>query len=470
MSSRLPYASEAFQTAAGDPEHVARWEQQQYKHFSSRAQKSAALPDLLAAAEAAIRCQDAASAGKLIEKVLSRAPGEADAHYLKAMLMLGQSQKSEALQHLKDSVPRLKAKSADAARVHRLLAEQLLHQAHQVPEAAGQLAKAFELAGGADFVHCTTRTADQLTAAMLDFDLEIFDGLWPWENEPLQVRFSSVNTDAKGQIYALEHRNQWLFSFDADGKFIRGLVERDLAAAPFIYPELSWDLTDLAIGPDGRRYVCGSSDRVYGFDEAWQQQRFYAPPASKRTLRPLSIAVDGAQNLFVVYLHLGGIHWYNAEGYHLGAFGQNTIMPSLGKNYFCGLAVTPDDKVCLYDRETVQIYAPGQPEPLATWQLPGLSAESMDADDYPFCWNGIAAGRQGIYVCDTYGNRLLQLDPATGQTKVLDVGGARQPFDVAVAPDGSLCLADTGQGRILIQRGQDWQVLLGHSAFRGAIA
>ncbi|PKL77799.1 MAG: hypothetical protein CVV27_04530 [Candidatus Melainabacteria bacterium HGW-Melainabacteria-1] len=469
MSSRLPYSSEDFRAAAQAPEHLARWEQQQYQQFRSRAKKSSALPDLLAAAELAIRCQDAPNAQKYIDTVLARAPGEADAHYLKAMLMLGREQKDDALRHLKESVPRLKSKSPDAARVHRLLAEQLLRQEQLHSEAGRQLAKAFELAGGADFVHCTTQTTDTLSAAALDFDLEVFDALWPWENEPLQVRFSSVSTDARKQVYVLEHRHQWVFQFDADGHFVRGMAERDLAAAPFIYPELSWDLTDMTVGPDGRRYVCGSSDRVYVYDDNWQQQRYYAPPASQRTLRPLTLGTDSQQNLFVVYLHLGGIHWFNAEGYHLGAFGQNTIMPSLGKNYFCGLAVTPEDQVCLYDRETIQLYQPGQPQPLATWALPGVSSESMEDPDYPFCWNGIAAGSGGMYVCDTFGNRLLQLDPASGQSQVIATD-VKQPFDVAVDGQGTLYLADTGQGRILTRRGQDWQVLLGHSAFRGVTA
>lgn len=470
MSSRLPYSSEAFQSAAQSPEQSAQWDQKQYQHFKARAQKSSGLPDLLAAAELAIRCQDLQNADKLLEKTLSRAPAEADAHYLKTMLLLGQDQKAQALQYLKDCTPRLKLKTADQARIHRLLAEQLLRQEHNQLEAARCLNKAFELAGGADFVHCTTKALDSLSATALDFDLEIFDALWPWENEPTQVRFASVRCDRQNQVYVLEQRHQWVFCFDQEGHFQRGLVERDLAAAPFIYPELSWDLTDIAIDSQGRRYLSGSSDRVYVYDENWQQQRYLAPPASQRTLRPLSLGMDSQNNLYVVYLHLGGIHWFNPEGYHLGAFGQNTIMPSLGKNYFCGLAVTPQDRVCLYDHDTVQIYQPGQPQPVQSWRLPGVSAESMDQPDYPFCWNGIAAAQQHLYVCDTYGNRLLQLNPQNGQVQALDCGTIKQPFAVAADARGSLYLADTGQGRILKSNGQDWQVLLGHRAFRGAVA
>lgn len=470
MSSRLPFSSEAFQSAAQDPERATRWDQQQYQHFRSKAQKSSALPDLLAAAELAIRCQDAPNAQKLIDKVLSRAPGEADAHYLKVMMMLGREQKSEALKHLKDSVQRLKTKSPDHARVHRLLAEQLLRQEHQLPEAGRQLAKAFELAGGADFVHCAVQPPESLSATALDFDLEVFDALWPWENEPLQVRFSGIATDAQNRVYVTEQRHRWVFSFDAQGKFLRGLVERDLAAAPFVYPELSWDLTDITVAADGKRYLCGSSDRVYIYDENWQQLRYLAPPASQRTLRPLSLAVDSQGNVFVVYLHIGGIHWFNSEGYHMGAFGQNTIMPSLGKNYFCGLAVTPDNQVCLYDRETVQIYQPGKSAPTKTWAIQGLSAEHMEAEDYPFCWNGIAAADQFIYVCDTYGNRLLKLDTTTGQSQPVNCGTVKRPFDVAVDARQNVYLADTGQGRILCNRGQDWDVLLGHRSFQGAVS
>lgn len=467
MSSRLPYSSEDFQSAAQNPGQSAQWDRQQYQSFKARAQKTSALSDLLAAAELAIRCQDLPEAEKLLDKILTRAPLEADAHYLKSMLLLGREQNSDALKHLKECAPRLKQKSPDHARVHRLLAEQVLRQEHAIKESAQHLQKAFELAENISFVHSGNLPESSLTSSMLDFDFEVFDALWPWENDTTQVRFTAVNTDAQNRVYALEQRHQWLFCFDAQGKFVRGLVERDLAAAPFIHPELSWDLTDVAIGPQGERYVASSSDRVYVFDENWQQKRYLAPPASQRTLRPLSIASDRQGNVFVVYLHLGGIHWFNPDGYHMGAFGQNTIMPNLGKNYFCGIAVTDQDQICLYDRDMLQIYQAGQAEPISSYSLEGISAEEMDQSDYPFCWNGISTYQQQVYLCDTYKNHLIQLDLASGQSKRLSNPLFKQPFDVAVANNGHIYVANTGQAQILKSHEQDWQVLLGHRSFQG---
>jgi len=470
MSSRLPYASPEFETAAQSAETLAQWEQQQWQHFQERVKKATLVADLLAAAEAAIRCQDAPAAQALIEKALNRAPQEADAHYLQAMLWLGLERSAEALDYLKTCVPRLSSKTPDHARVHALLAQQLLQQEQALEAAASTLSTAFELAGGADFVHCTTRPASELSRAQLDFDLELFEALWPWDQSPLRVRFSAVHTDAQDQVYVLEHRQRWLFSFDAQGQFLRGLSERDLAGTSFIFPELGWDLTDIATQSPEQRYLCGSSDRIYVFDQNWERQRELAPPASQRTLRPLSLALDSEQNLFVVYLHLGGIHWFNPEGYHLGAFGQNTIMPSLGKNYFCGIATNPQNQVCLFDRDQVQIFEPGKAEPLHSFSVSGISAESMDAEDYPFCWNGIAASREHIFVCDTYGHRVFQLDVGTGQSEALAGLELLQPFDVAVDSQGALYIADTGHGRVIKFQAQTQQVLLGHPAFQGVVS
>ncbi|MGV3522597.1 MAG: hypothetical protein ACO1RX_00140 [Candidatus Sericytochromatia bacterium] len=466
MSSRLPYLSEDFHVAAQHPDTLKRWEQQQYRLFQSRVQKGAAIADLLAAAELALRCEDAAGLRQYLDKLLSKAPGEGDVHYLKALFLRSQKDSAGLLAHLQQCTPKLRQASADHGRIHRLLAEQLLQQG-EIVSAGHSLRKAFELAGSVPFVHCTTRS--EANKRELEFDLALFDALFPWDHTPLQVRFSSLSTDASHHVYVLEHRHQWVFCFDAEGKFVEGLTERDLASAPFIHPELSWDLTDITVDRQGHRYVCGSSDRVYVFNSQWQQERYLIPPASRRSLRPLSMSIDAHQNLYVIYLHLGGIHWYNPDGYHMGAFGQNTIMPSLGKNYFCGLAVTPTNQVCLYDRERLQIYQPGQPEPLHTWSLPGLDGAAQEQPDYPFCWNGVAADAQAIYACDTYGHRILRLNPATGDCQPLPSGGWQQPFDVAADGRGTLYVADTGHGRILKSQGPDWQILLGHPAFQGAV-
>jgi len=122
MSSRLPYLSETFQTAAQQPDTLTQWEKSQYKYYRDRAKKSPMLPDLLAAAELAIRNQDSDNTQAYLEKALKRAPQEADAHYLRAMLMLGLEQKEQALSYLQAQSKRLQQKNVDHARIHRLLA------------------------------------------------------------------------------------------------------------------------------------------------------------------------------------------------------------------------------------------------------------------------------------------------------------------------------------------------------------
>lgn len=472
MSSRLPYSSQEFYQASLSPQDLQNWEKRAYQKAKTRVKGGGSANDLLAAVELAMRCQDAAGSTQLLETTLKRFPLEADAHYLKAMYLLGQSDpahKTAALEHLQSCTPSLKQANPEHARVHRLLAEQVLEQQHDTLAAARHLAKAYDLAGRVNFVHCTTQDLERLKATQLLFDLEVFDALWPWASAPAEVRFGAVATDAHNRVQVLEQKHRWLFQFDAQGHFLRGLSEHDLAAAPFIYPELGWDLTDCTVTADGQYAVAGSADRIYLFDENWQQQRFLAPPAAGRTLRPLSLTSDSEGNLFVVYLHLGGIHWFNPEGFHMGAFGQNTIMPSLGKNYYCGLAVTPQQQVCLYDRESLQLYLPGQPQPLQTWFLADAPAERMENADYPFCWNGVACAEQSIYACDTYGNAVIVLDLQSGAFRHLETETLRQPFDVALDSRGQLYLADTGNARILKHQDNNWVTLLSHPSFQGAV-
>ncbi len=467
MSSRLPYQSLAFKEASQGSESLKQWEQSAYQEAQKNLGPAASINQLLAAAELAIRCQDAERANDLIKRTLSKSPTEADAHFLKTQLLQGQQAPADILKHLKTTAPRLTQKKVDHARLHRLLAEELWKQDQDLTGASRAIRRAFECAGPVDFVHC--KTMESLDANQIQFDLAIFDALWPWDGRPAEVRFSSVSTDAANQVYVLEHRHQWLFCFDAQGRFIKGITEHQLANVPFLHPEHLWDLTDMATDHAGNHYLCGSSDKIYIYDDQWQEVRQLAPPASQRTLRPLSICVDDEQNVYVIYLHLGGIHRFNAEGFHLGTFGQNTIMPSLGKNYFCGLTLTPEQNICLYDRESIQIFKPGQAQPIQTWFLSDVDSDAMNQDDYPFCWNGVACSDKDIYVCDTYGNQVIALSPDTGSFRILPGEAFLHPFDIAVDQHNVLYLTDTGHGRVMKYKNQKWDVLLSHPAFQGAV-
>lgn len=467
MSSRLPYQSLAFQEASQGSESLKQWEQSAYQQAKKKLGPAASINDLLAAAELAIRCQDADRANELIKRTLAKSPSEADAHFLKTQLLEGQQARTDILKHLKTTAPRLTQKKVDHARLHRLLAEELWRQDQDFAGASRAILKAFELAGSVDFVHCQIRSL--LDANQLRFDIAIFDALWPWDGRPTEVRFASVNCDSDNQVYVLEHRHQWLFCFDQQGHFVRGLTEHELANVPFLHPENLWDLTDMATDLAGNHYLCGSSDRIHIYDKQWNPIRELAPPASQRTLRPLSLCVDDQQNIYVIYLHLGGIHHFNAEGYHLGTFGQNTIMPSLGKNYFCGLTLTPEQNICLYDRESIQIFKAGQAQPIQTWFLADVDSEAMNQADYPFCWNGVACNETEIYVCDTYGNQVIVLTPDTGAFQILPGEAFLHPFDIAIDRRNVLYLTDTGHGRIMKYQNQKWDVLLSHPAFQGAV-
>lgn len=469
MSSRLAYQSPEFTAAAADPQGLQKWEESQFALYRKRTEEAKASPDeLLACAELAIRNKDASAAQSCLERSLKANPQEADALYLQALLALAQGQAETALSQLEAAAATLSSSGADTARLWRLLAQERLRQKSDLPAAVAAFAKACEAAQAPEFLHTNTRSADAVNAAMLDFDFSLFDHLYPWEGGKAALRLTAVATGPQNQLYVLDNYNRLIFQFDAQGRFERGISERQLAMGQFLHPEARWDLADLCVGPDGRIYLAGNQDAIGVFSPDWQLLKTYAAPASERPLRPISLAIDAQNQLYVLYLHLEGVHVFNAEGFHEGSFGNNTTMPQSGKNYYCGLAVDKAKRLYLYDREKVQVFHSETREWLKTLDLP--AGKSLDDDDYPFCWNGAAIDAEGLlWLADTANNRVLNLKEGeiSAPLPKLDpqLQTLSQPFDITFDNQGRLYLADTQRARVLKYEAQKWSQFFGHPTF-----
>ncbi|MGE3727848.1 MAG: hypothetical protein AB7I41_19975 [Candidatus Sericytochromatia bacterium] len=469
MSSRLAYQSPEFTAATADPHSLQKWEETQFAFYRKRIEDPKSnQSDLLACSELAIRNKDAQCAQSCLERSLKANPLEADAIYLQALLALGQSQVETAFDLLAKAAPTLPSTGADSARVWRLLAQEQLQQKSDLPAAAAALSKALEAAQAPDYFHVAVLPIDELSADMLGFDFVLFDLLFPWQGGKAPLRLVALATGPQGQLYLLDNYNRLIFQFDATGRFERGLTERQLAMGQFLHPEARWDLTDLCVGPNGNIYVAGNQDAIGVFSPDWQLLKTYSAPAANRPLRPISLAVDAQNQLYVLYLHIEGIHVFNAEGFHEGAFGNNTTMPQSGKNYYCGLAVDKAKRVYLYDREKVQVFHSETREWLKTLDLP--AGKSLDDENYPLCWNGAAIDAEGLlWLADTANNRVLNLKEGeiSAPLPKLDpkLQNLSHPFDITFDSQGRLYLADTQRARVLKYEAQKWSQVFGHPTF-----
>lgn len=469
MSSRLAYQSPEFMAATADPARLKQWEETQFALYRKRTESSKSSPsDLLACSELALRNQDAACATSCLERCLQQNPQEADALYLQAVLALSQNQPETALTLLESALPKMPKNNRDAGRLWRLLAQERMRQQADLSGAVAAMQHALEASQAPAYFHVLTRSADQINAEMLDFDQMFFDLLFPWEGGKTPLRLVAVATGPEDQLYVLDNYNRLILQLDAHGRFVRGVGERQLAMGKFLHPEARWDLTDLCVGPQGEIYLAGNQDGIGVFNAEWQWQKTYAAPASSRSLRPISMAVDAQNQLYVLYLHLEGVHVFNAEGFHEGAFGNNTTMPQSGKNYFCGLAVDRAKRLYLYDREKVQVYHSETREWLKSLALP--AGKSLDDADYPLCWNGAAIDPEGLlWLADTANNRVLNLKEGEFSTPLPKLEPKLQnlshPFDITFDSQGRMYLADTHSARVLKYEAQKWSVVFGHPAF-----
>ncbi|PIQ25017.1 hypothetical protein COW36_16320 [bacterium (Candidatus Blackallbacteria) CG17_big_fil_post_rev_8_21_14_2_50_48_46] len=472
MSSRLDYQSPEFTAAVADAQSLQKWTESHFQSVRSRlAEKKSTADDLLACAELSIRLQDANCAQDCLEKQLKARPSDADAFYLKAMLALGQGQKEAALQVLENATRKLSGKSPDNGRVWRLLAAERLHQKQDLSGAAQAMVKACEQASAPAFLHSSTRPAQDLTAAMLNFDFSLFDQLFSWEDNSADFRLSAVANGPLDQLYILDSFNRRIFEFDAQGQFQRGIDEHQLSAQAFLHPESRWELTDLCIGPDGKIYLAGNQDKIGVFSPSWEPLAAYASPAGNHRLKPLSLTVDAHHNLYVIYQNLAGIHVFNAEGFHEGSFGENTTMPGTDKNYYCGLACLDGQKICLYDREKVQIFEAATRQLSETVNLPQDKAPNLDDEAYPLCWNGIGtASNQRLWLADTAHAQIMEYRQGKLQQSFTQAGSKLQnfsnPFDISIDSQGCLYLADTGNARVLKYKGQEWTQVFGHPGIK----
>jgi DNA-binding CsgD family transcriptional regulator/sugar lactone lactonase YvrE len=184
---------------------------------------------------------------------------------------------------------------------------------------------------------------------------------------------------------------------------------------------------------------------------------------------PSALAIDGADNLFILTDLAGMLEvWMvspNMFIHRVVSIGpaDNT---NLYKTPLGGLAVANDGALYIADRNANRIwkFANGQKTLYAGTGAADFSGEGGAALGAKLDWpTGLALDKQGnLFIADTLNNRIRKVDRFGTITTVAgtgvagdsgDGGPATQarldlPFDVTVAADGTLVIADTGNHRL----------------------
>jgi tripartite motif-containing protein 71 len=194
-----------------------------------------------------------------------------------------------------------------------------------------------------------------------------------------------------GTTYGVDRLNQRVESFDAGGTFLHNVGSRGVSAGKFSWPETA------AAAPDGTVWVGDTrNDRL---------QQFAATlPSSK----PLLVV--------------------GTSGSGVGQF-----------NRIDGVAVDAAGVVWIADQvnNRIQSYNPST----KTFKVfPAAVAISQP--------DGVAVSSTNVYVADTNNNRVVEFTKGTGAF-VGEFDGLNQPQGVALAPDGTLWVADTFNNQIL---------------------
>ena len=202
-----------------------------------------------------------------------------------------------------------------------------------------------------------------------------------------------IAVGADGTAYGVDRLNQRVERFDANGQYLNDRGTRGVAAGTFSWPE------DAAVAPDGTVWVADTrNDRL---------QHFPADLSGTPTI----VGATGTA--------LGQFHYI--EGVSVDAGGTVWVADSA------------NNRIETYN-PTTKAFAVYGSLGSAPGQFKNPEAVAISASD--------------VYVADTRNNRIEELTLA-GQWVATFSTGLNQPQGVALAPDGSLWVADSMNNRIV---------------------
>lgn len=273
----------------------------------------------------------------------------------------------------------------------------------------------------------------------------------------LSPRAVAVGPD--GSVFVADARNHRIQKFDADGNLIWtsgsfGTIDTNTAEnGQFNEP---WGV---GVGPDGSVYVADTwNHRVQKLDANGQFVTMWGRFGQGETIDafwgPRSVVVDGQGRVFVADTGNKRIAVFNEQGQPISTVGLPGFDPGQ-LDEPVGLAVTEDGTLYVADTWNlrVQVFEPAAGTDdyvfAREWPIVGWYGQSVENKPY------LALDNRGrVYVSDPEGYRILVFD-SEGEflTTWGDFGTSDSTFTlvsgVAVGPDGTIYVSDSGNNRIM---------------------
>jgi DNA-binding beta-propeller fold protein YncE/tetratricopeptide (TPR) repeat protein len=238
------------------------------------------------------------------------------------------------------------------------------------------------------------------------------------------------------RLYVLDARKNALFLYDADGKPLKTVGGEGDKPGQFSEPG------GVAVGPTGKVYVADTgNNRVQVFDRDGGFLAAFGEKGSEpgHLRAPASVAVGADGRIYVADTGNDRVQAFTEEGillYQIGTPGK--LLGQLSSP--SRVAVDPSDDVYVLDRGNDRIQKfDASARPLKIFPLDG---NDMAVDSYGF-----------IYVLDGSDGKVIEMSPlgvAIGKfgSYGTGVGQMKKARGIAVAPDGTLIVLDTGNARI----------------------
>jgi len=272
-------------------------------------------------------------------------------------------------------------------------------------------------------------------------------------------QFSSVvglAISSDGSVFAVDSGNR-IQKFDSNGAFQAKWGSKGSGAGQFYYPY------GIAVAPDGSIYVTDSgNNRIQKcFDNGTFITGWGSGGSGNGQFNdPIGIATASDSSVYVVDSSNQRIQKFDKNGKFLRAWGSEGNGD--GQFYYpYSIAIAPDGVVYVSDsgNDRIQKFE-SSGEFILQWGSGGVDVGQFIIPD------GLAIAPDGsVYVVDTYNNRVQKFDPSgnflshwggfcradTDWDGIPDrpcAGQFNKPQGIAIAPDGSIYITDSGNNRI----------------------
>ncbi len=202
-------------------------------------------------------------------------------------------------------------------------------------------------------------------------------------------------------LWIPDTHNSRLLKYSEDGNLLMTFGENGTEPGRFQF------VTDVAIGPNGNLFIAeyGFTDRIQVFSPQGEYLNHWGSfgEAEDQFQRPMAIAFDGTDKLYIADSSNHSIKVYTIDGKFSHAFGTHGSMPGeLEFPYDLAIDQEGDIYTIEFSNHRIQKWSPNG-EPLSVWGAPGSGDQHLSEP-----W-GISLNQTHALVADTLNHRVQVL-------------------------------------------------------------